>query len=287
MKSIRLRSPAKINLFLRVLGKRTDGYHEIETLFQEIDLADSIILKRCDGPKSIEVFGAPGLETSDNIVFKSLRWLENLCGQCFNIHIELHKAVPVAAGLGGGSSNAAAIILGVKELYDLDWLDIEAIRSMAAAIGADVPFFLHGGTAIGEGVGEKLTPIFLDYVPEEIVLVNPGFPVSTAKIFEELSKTLTGHMRPGILQGLYGESRDARTFLHNDLQPVAERLHPRISEALEAMRMVGIESPLMSGSGPTVFGFLDKYASESQRMSFPEPWKVILTRPAKKGITID
>ncbi|MCX5873158.1 MAG: 4-(cytidine 5'-diphospho)-2-C-methyl-D-erythritol kinase [Deltaproteobacteria bacterium] len=286
MKSIRLRSPAKINLFLRVLGKRTDGYHEIETLFQEIDLADFIILKRTDGPKSIEVFGAPGLETSDNIVFKSLRWLENLCGQCFNIHIELHKEVPVAAGLGGGSSNAAAVILGVKELFDLDWLDIDAIRSMTAAIGADVPFFLHGGSAIGEGVGEKLTRIFLDE-PEEIVLVNPGFPVSTAKIFGEISKTLTGQMRPGILQGLYGESRDARTFLHNDLQPVAERLHPGISEALEALRMVGIVNPLMSGSGPTVFGFLDKDTSEFQRMSFPEPWKVIVTRPAKKGITID
>jgi len=178
------------------------------------------------------------------------------------------------------------VILGVKKLFDLDWLDLNSIMPLTAAIGADVPFFFHGGAAMGEGVGEKLKRVFIE-APDKIILVNPGFPVSTAGIFREISKTLTEERRPGILQGLYGESRDARSFLHNDLQKVAERLHPMISETLDALRRVGIEKPLMSGSGPTVFGFLDEEIPEPQFMTFPKSWKVIVTRPVKKGITID
>jgi 4-diphosphocytidyl-2-C-methyl-D-erythritol kinase len=286
MKSLRLRSPAKINLFLRVLGKRPDGYHEIETVFQEIDLADEIILRQSGGGKSLKVEGAPEIETDSNLVFKALKWLEGLSCQSFDVDIELRKNIPLAAGLGGGSSNAAALILGMKRLFDLEWLDIEAIMPVAATVGADVPFFFFGGSAIGEGIGERLTRIFLDQ-PPKILLVNPGFPVSTAGIFKEISKTLTGAMRPGILHGLYGEGRDARNFLHNDLQTVAERLHPGISDVLEAIRGVGIDKPVMSGSGPTVFGFIENDIEESRLGRFPKPWKVIIARPEKKGITID
>jgi len=286
MKSLRIISPAKINLFLRVLGKRPDGYHDIETLFQEIDLADEIILRQTRGGKSLKVHGAPEIQTDENIVFRALKWLESLSCQRFDVEIELRKNIPIAAGLGGGSSNAAAVILGVKKLFDLDWLDLNSIMPLTAAIGADVPFFFHGGAAMGEGVGEKLKRVFIE-APDKIILVNPGFPVSTAGIFREISKTLTEERRPGILQGLYGESRDARSFLHNDLQKVAECLHPMISETLDALRRVGIEKPLMSGSGPTVFGFLDEEIPESQFMTFPKSWKVIVTRPVKKGITID
>ncbi len=286
MKTIRLRSPSKINLFLRVLGKRPDGYHEIETLFQEIDLADEIVITRKDAVTSLRVIGAPELETDDNIIFKALKWLETLSGRRFDVEIELRKKIPVAAGLGGGSSNAAATILGIRSLFDLDWLDLDAIIPLTAAIGADVPFFFNGGAAIGEGVGEKLTSVFIEQ-PDDILLVNPGFPVSTARIFGEVSKTLTGEMRAGILQRLYGESHDARSFLYNDLQTIAERLHPSISSVMDALRGVGIENPLMSGSGPTVFGFFDRKTRCSQFSNFPKTWKVILTRPSKMGVSID
>ena len=286
MNSIKLRSPAKINLFLRVLGRRPDGYHEIETLFQEIELADEMILRETRGKTTLKVFGAPELETGDNIIFKALEWIESLCGRSFNLEINLHKKIPVAAGLGGGSSNAAALISGVKKLFDLEWLDLDALSPLTASIGADVPFFFHGGSAIGQGIGEKLTRVFLEG-PDEIILVNPGFAVSTAKIFGEISKSLTGKMRKGILSGLYGESRDARSLLHNDLQPVAERLHPGISLALTALRRAGIEKPLMSGSGPTVFGFSDDNTFDPQSLMLSKFWKVWKTRPGKKGITVD
>lgn len=286
MHSIRLRSPAKINLFLRVLGRRSDGYHEIETLFQEIDLADEIILKQTRGKTTLNVFGAPELEITGNIIFKALKWIESLCGCSFRLEIDLHKNIPLAAGLGGGSSNAAAIIFGVKKLFELEWLDIDAISPLTASIGADVPFFLHGGSAIGEGIGERLTRVFLE-MPEEMFLVNPGFPVSTLEIFSEVSKTLTGNMKEGILKRLYAENRDARNFLHNDLQPVAKRLHPGISNVLSALRRAGIEKPLMSGSGPTVFGFSTDKTHNLQSLMAATAWKVWKTRPSGKGITVD
>jgi 4-diphosphocytidyl-2-C-methyl-D-erythritol kinase len=286
MNSIKLRSPAKINLFLRVLGRRSDGYHEIETLFQEIELADEIILRETSGKTKLKVFGAPELESGDNIIFKALKWIESFSGRKFNLEIDLYKKIPVAAGLGGGSSNAAAFIVGVKKLFDLHWLDLDVVAPLTASIGADVPFFLYGGSAIGEGIGEKLTRVCLE-LPDEVILVNPGFPVSTAKIFGEIPKTLTGEMRKGILTRLYGESTDARSFLHNDLQPVAERLHPGISEALTALRRAGIKEPLMSGSGPTVFGFSDGGTFDPQSLMVSRPCKVWKTRPVKKGITVD
>ncbi|MFH0957139.1 MAG: 4-(cytidine 5'-diphospho)-2-C-methyl-D-erythritol kinase [Pseudomonadota bacterium] len=286
MKSVRLRSPAKINIFLRVLGRRPDGYHEIETLFQEIELADEIILKKTKGRTTLKVFGSPELETGDNIIFKALDWIESMCGRRFNLEILLHKNIPVAAGLGGGSSNAAALICGVKKLFDLEWLDTDCLSPSAFSIGADVPFFLHGGSAIGEGIGEKLTLVSLEG-PEQVILINPGFPVSTAMIYCEISKTLTEKMRKGILKRLYGESRDSRRFLHNDLQPVAERLHPDISEALTALRLAGIEAPLMSGSGPTVFGFCEDDTFDPKSLMLSKPWSVWKTRLAKKGIIVD
>jgi len=245
-----------------------------------------MILRETRGKTSLKVFGAPELESGENIIFKSLRWIESLSGRSFNLEIDLHKKIPVAAGLGGGSSNAATFILGVKKLFDLDWLDLDALSPLTASIGADVPFFFHGGSAIGQGIGEKLTRVFLEE-PDEIILVNPGFAVSTAKIFGEISKSLTGKMRKGILSGLYGESRDARSLLHNDLQPVAERLHPGISLALTALRRAGIEKPLMSGSGPTVFGLSDDNTFDPQSLMLLKFWKVWKTRPGKKGITVD
>ncbi|MGC8660648.1 MAG: 4-(cytidine 5'-diphospho)-2-C-methyl-D-erythritol kinase, partial [Desulfomonilaceae bacterium] len=263
-----------------------DGYHEIETLFQEIDLADEILLKQSNKGTSLRVYGAPEIETEDNIVFKALKWLEKLIGRTFDVQIELHKNVPVAAGLGGGSGNAAAIIIGIKALFDLDWLDLDAIVPLTSTIGADVPFFFQGGTAIGEGLGEKLTPVFIDQ-PGQILLVNPGFPVSTAKIFAQVSKTLTGEMRPGILQGLYGEGSDLRSFLYNELQSIAEREHPSIHKVMDALRNLGVENPLMSGSGPTVFGFIDKKIEDSEFSDFPKSWRVILTKPVKHGVTIN
>ncbi|MGC8604213.1 MAG: 4-(cytidine 5'-diphospho)-2-C-methyl-D-erythritol kinase [Desulfomonilaceae bacterium] len=286
MKSIRLRSPSKINIFLRVLGKRLDGYHEIETLFQQTDFADEVILRRIRGGKSLDVLGAPEIQSEDNIVFRAVKWLESLSCQSFDVKIELHKNIPIASGLGGGSSNAAATIVGIKELFDLDWLDLDAISPLTAVLGADVPFFFHGGSAIGEGIGENLTQVCVEK-PDNILLVNPGFPVSTAKVFEKISKTLTGKMKPGILRGLFGESRDVRDFLHNDLQTIAERMYPPISSALNVLRGIGIEKPLMSGSGPTIFGLLDEAPLKSQLQAFPKSWKVIVTRPAKRGITIN
>ncbi|MEJ2717546.1 MAG: 4-(cytidine 5'-diphospho)-2-C-methyl-D-erythritol kinase, partial [Deltaproteobacteria bacterium] len=174
MKSLRVRTPAKINLYLRILGSRPDGYHDLETLFQAIDLHDQLIISETAGGSRLEVPGHPALENNDNLIMRALRWIERRSGRRVSVNVQLQKRIPVSAGLGGGSSDAAATILGIQALYDLELGTDDLIRD-AGELGADVPFFLVGGSAIGEGIGEQLTRVSipLDY---GLVLVHPGFP---------------------------------------------------------------------------------------------------------------
>jgi 4-diphosphocytidyl-2-C-methyl-D-erythritol kinase len=254
MKTVFVHAPAKINLFLRVLGLRPDGYHEIETLFQAVDLFDEISLRETIGTKSIRVPGHPDLETDTNIVMRAISWVEKRTNKMLSVAISLNKKIPVAAGLGGGSSDAAAALLGIRDLFDLD-LTEDDLWVAARSLGADVPFFLKGGTCVGEGIGEKLTPVDLghDYVA---VLANPGYPVSTAEVFRRYSQGLTGHFREGRLSVLLAARPDLEDLLDNDLQPVCEAMHPEIVTIRRIMEAHGARKALMSGSGPTVFGII-------------------------------
>lgn len=285
MRSIRITAPAKINLCLRVLGRRPDGYHILETLFQEIDLSDELILRETSGETSLAVPGHPDLATPDNLVMKAFRWLENTSGRRFSLSITVNKRIPVAAGLGGGSSNAAAVLKGMVSLYRLG-LEEDDLARAALSLGADVPFFLIGGTAVGEGIGEHVTPVNIpsDY---ELLLVNPGFRVSTATVFQEYSRTLTGRTREGRLWRELRETRQIRDLLHNDLQSAAERLCPEIREMLGELARTGFAHRSMSGSGPTVFGLAQRNHIEKMQIGPMEKWTKIVARPSNRGIVID
>ncbi len=281
MERVRIKTPAKINLFLRVLERRPDGYHNIETLFQAVDLEDELIIERSAGPSVLIVPGYPNLENEENLVIKAVRWVEREIKCDLSVRIQLKKNIPIAAGLGGGSTDAAATLLGLCSLFDLDLTD-EALYQVARYLGADVPFFLKGGSAVGEGVGDVLTPVDLP-VDYRILLVNPGFSVSTAAVYKEFSVTLTGRVRDGKLWTLIREHQGLEELLYNDLQAVAERLHPEISEVRIFLERHGLKRTLMSGSGPTVFalGASDQLIGIAGVL--PNRWRAWVVNPINHG----
>jgi 4-diphosphocytidyl-2-C-methyl-D-erythritol kinase len=286
-KSLRVRTPAKVNLYLGIVGRRPDGYHEIETVFQAIDLTDELIIKESDGDARLQVPGYPELDGEGNLVMKALRRLEALSGERLQATITLNKSIPAAAGLGGGSSDAAAALIGLRELFGLR-LGNEDLARKALSLGADVPFFLQGGCAIGEGVGERLTPTCLlaDY---EILLINPGFAVPTASIYGHFDGCLTENAPQGRLNQVLRETRDPRGFLHNDLQSVSEKLYPEILEVRQTIIACGLSDSLMSGSGPTVFAISDCVgpARDELQERVRSTWAVFSARPVSHGVLID
>lgn len=286
MSSLRLRTPAKINIFLSVLSKRADNYHELETLFQAVELYDEIIIRKKKGKSRLVVEDYPELQNENNLILRAIRWLEQECQLRLEVDINLRKRIPVAAGLGGGSSDAAATLVGIKKLFELDHLTDSDIKRGALSLGADVPFFLLGGSAIGHGIGEILTPVDInkDYA---VMLVNPGYAVSTAQIFAAFSKTLTASPKKGTLQGLLDQGVELSQLLFNDLQPVAEMIYPGIRSIRETFVDAGVTEVLMSGSGPTVFAMGEPSRLESIGGLFGHHYKIILTRPRSTGILID
>jgi len=287
VRSLRVRTPAKINLFLRVLGLRADGYHDIETLFQAIDLYDEIIVRETNADPRIEVQGHPELETEENLAMRAVRWMERETGERFSVTLSLTKRIPVAAGLGGGSSDAAATLKALTLLYNPKF-DEEALHRGAVELGADVAFFLEGGTAMGEGLGEQLTPVMLS-VDYGLVLVNPGFAVSTGRVYREFASTLTTPRREGTLWHVLRECRDPRELLENDLQRIAEKSHPEIREVRRAVEQAGARPTLMSGSGPTVFGIAEPDTEHLRRIKgrLPDRWLVLMSRPIETGSIVD
>jgi 4-diphosphocytidyl-2-C-methyl-D-erythritol kinase len=253
MQAIRALAPAKVNLHLRVLRKRPDGYHELETLFQGISLYDELRVRKSSKTKLV-VPEFPELEQG-NLILSAQHWLEAHTGERLPAEFVLDKKIPIAGGLGGGSSDAAATLIALNELFDLR-LDHQTLHTAAKALGADVAFFLLGGAAIGEGAGEILTPVVLK--AGELLLVNPGIQVSTGLVFKEFSRDLTRPETGARLSRLIDESGSIEDLLRNDLQPTAERLYPAITELIASIKRAGLDKPLMSGSGPTVFALLDE-----------------------------
>lgn len=284
MSSLRIRTPAKINLFLRVVRRRDDGYHELETIFQTVDLWDELIVRKTSASRSLEVPGRPDLEGPDNLVMRALRVLEAEVQSPLPVKMLLRKNIPTAGGLGGGSSDAAAALTAIKTLFNLK-LDAEAMNRIALSLGADVPFFLVGGSAVGEGVGERLTPIDLP-VDYDLVLVNPGFPVSTARIFGEFSRTLTPRREEDTVWGLLREQKGIEALMRNDLQAVTERLHPEVGEMRRSLERLGAKKALMTGSGPTVFAIGSRDRLDGIRRSLPAQWQSFGVRPLREGMVI-
>jgi 4-diphosphocytidyl-2-C-methyl-D-erythritol kinase len=255
---IRRKSYAKINLFLKVLGKRDDGYHDILTLMQRISLSDEMKFSEKGDRIVVKCPGSDLPEDEGNIIFKAAEALFSYTHQRKGVEITVAKGIPIAAGLGGGSSNAATTLITLNEMMGFN-LRREELMEIGGKLGADVPFFILGKTAWASGIGDKL--MAADRMPKMwYVLINPGFEVSTKEVYGNLKLGLTNDT----IKYNMPRSKPVSQIvddLANDLEGVSSRLYPSIPQIKERLRAHGALGSLMSGSGPTVFGIFESKIS--------------------------
>jgi 4-diphosphocytidyl-2-C-methyl-D-erythritol kinase len=260
VKKLQIEAPAKVNYRLDVLGKRADGYHDLRMVMQRVDLCDELEISLSDNPGIRVVCGSAGVpDGPGNIAWRAADALVKLSGREVGIDISIKKRIPVAAGLGGGSSDAASVLMGVNELLELGLSD-QRLMEIGVKLGADVPFFIFKKPALAEGIGDQLTA--LDQVPALwVVLVNPGIHVSTAWVYQNLQ--LTSKPPVAIIPRSYSSLEEVCELLSNDLEPVTCARFPLLSELKELLIAAGAGGSLMSGSGSTVFGlFADEAAAK-------------------------
>ncbi|MBI4637753.1 MAG: 4-(cytidine 5'-diphospho)-2-C-methyl-D-erythritol kinase [Candidatus Rokubacteria bacterium] len=243
---------AKVNLALEILGKRVDGYHEITTVLQAVDLADRLVLEDAD---VLELrASAPGVPTDgSNLALRAARALGEASGVARGVRITLDKRIPVAAGLGGGSADAAAVLVGLSRLWGLRW-PVARLADLAVSLGMDVPFFFRGGAALATGRGERLEPLRGPALA--LVLVNPRLPASTAEAYGRVTAEM--YSDGGRTRALCAALRSRRPLrvaaaVWNALEPALEPGYP-ITRMKAALLAQGALGAAMSGSGPTVFG---------------------------------
>lgn len=254
MKSIQLQAPAKVNFRLDVLRRRPDGYHDLRMIMQRIDLSDEVQIVLRESPGIRVTCGRAGVpDGPGNIAWRAAEALLSFSGQQVGVDINISKKIPVAAGLGGGSSDCASVLIGLNELLGLN-LDKTKLMEIGVKLGADVPFFVYRQNALAEGIGEKLSPVTL---PPDIwlVLVNPNLHVSTAWVYQNLR--LTSPREEITLPSFYGSVAEVCAVLANDLETVTTERFPVIGTIKESLSRAGACGTLMSGSGPTVFGIFD------------------------------
>jgi 4-diphosphocytidyl-2-C-methyl-D-erythritol kinase len=261
-------APAKLNLFLHVTGRRADGYHELETVFQLIDLADELrIAVRRDGVIT-RTGGPAGVPAEQDLVVRAARLLRaRAADPDLGAEIDVLKRIPVGGGLGGGSSDAATVLVALNDLWGLHW-GRERLAALGLELGADVPVFVHGENAVARGVGERLEPVALPW--QAFVVVVPGISVSTAEAFQapELTRNSEAITIPGsplpIEAGVPLPGR-------NDLEPVVVARHPAVRAALEWLGARG--AARMTGSGASVFaGFADRPRAAAALAGLPAGW---------------
>lgn len=269
-RAVNVLAPAKVNLFLHVTGRRADGYHELFTLMCCVGLYDTLafdfeqpgITVVCDNPQVPD--GHANLAHRAAVCFFDA--LRRKCGRTTGgVNIEIAKKIPVAAGLGGGSSNAAAVLSTLNLRYQ-SLFSVDELMGMGLKIGADVPFLIYRRPAIATGVGERLRPV-AGLARRRLVLVSPGYPVSTAGIFKKLNLALTKEQKKSKDSPLNVQQLDINRYLHNDLESVTQAMCPGIGAIKARLLHHGATGSLMTGSGPTVFGLFqnDQTAKKAYR----------------------
>jgi len=268
-------APAKINLGLEVRGRRDDGYHEIVTIFQALEFGDTVHLT--PAPTIQGTSAVDGLDASSDLAFRAAYELRGRIGGTSGVHIKIDKRIPVAAGLAGGSTDAAAVLLGLSRLWATD---PDSVAETARALGADVSFFLRPGTALGLARGDDLQPIS-PAPPRWVLLARPDAEIAARDAYTELRPAEWSGGNATLQQ--VDEIRDGDfmpRLLINDLQPAAIRLVPEVAEVLRALESAGAEPALLAGSGPTCFGLFPTSAAartaESQLK--PHGWWTRTTR---------
>jgi 4-diphosphocytidyl-2-C-methyl-D-erythritol kinase len=259
-------APAKLNLMLRVLGRRPDGYHRLQTVFQFIDRCDRIRIRTRPDGRITRGRGAVSVAAEDDLVVRAARLLQRATACRLGADIDVDKLLPMGGGLGGGSSDAATTLVALNRLWGLE-LDEDALAALGLELGADVPVFVRGRAGWAEGVGEHLTPVVL---PEPwFIVLRPPCHISTAAVFGD--PDLTRDSSPLTISGfLEGDAR-------NDCLPVVARRFPIVNEALDWLSRRG--AARLTGTGSCVFAaFAERSAAESVRAEAPPQWSAFVAR---------
>lgn len=260
MDSIKLEAYGKINLSLDIVGKRDDGYHNVQMIMQTIRLSDDVIITKNNSGRITTSSNLPYVPNNEtNLSYKSARLFCDRFGITDGLHIKMHKNIPVGGGLGGGSADAAAVLQGLNQMYETH-LSLGELSKMAVTLGADVPFCLRRGTYLAEGIGEELS--HLPPFPEtHLVLVKPPFGVSTKWVYQTLKwQEIKEH--PNTLELIRAlQNRDPHAFaphMKNVLEEVVFPRYQAIQKLKRSMKAHGAYASMMSGSGATVFGLFDQ-----------------------------
>ena len=255
MDSYQMKAYAKINLALDVVGRRENGYHNVRMIMQTIGIYDEIRFSKCKEGIHLMIEGGNVPADEDNLVYKAAKIMKDAYHIPSGIDIYLKKTIPAAAGMAGGSSDAAATFKGINRLFDLD-ASLEDLMHLGVRVGADVPYCILGGTALAEGIGEKLTS--LNPAPECFVMVaKPDIAVSTKDVYEQFdAEQVDEHPDvDGMVEAIWEESlQGVLDRMGNVLESVTARQYPVIDKLKERMKELGALNSMMSGSGPTVFG---------------------------------
>jgi 4-diphosphocytidyl-2-C-methyl-D-erythritol kinase len=259
-------APGKLNLFLHITGRRADGYHLLQSVFMLVDWCDTLHFElRTDGRISRE---DSGIELpQDDLVVRAARALQQVGACTMGVHVRLEKRIPVQAGMGGGSSDAASTLLDLNRLWNLR-LPLAALEKIGLGLGSDVPFFLRGRNAWVEGIGEQIQPI--DIPAARFAVVKPAEGLDTSLIFRD--PALKRDSAPAIISGFAANHEGSYPFGfgHNDLQPVAQRLCPAVNQALKWLEDQGLQAR-MTGSGSAVFAQMPQ---DMALLPAPSGWQV-------------
>ncbi len=289
MVRVRLQAFAKVNYALEVRGLRPDGYHEISTVMQSISLTDEVEIERAERRFElvVEPEGAEIGPPEENTIYKAWTWLGERVGEAVPIRVRLSKKIPAGAGLGGGSADAAATLVGLNELFGLGLSDTE-LRDVGLRVGADVPFCVAGGTALGEGIGEVLSSL-LAPPPHRLVVAKPAAGAETARIYGAYDKRpVDGNLSVApVVEALRAGDLDALArSLGNDFAPVTEDLVPEVRALEKALLRAGASGAAMSGTGTAVFGI---FASEAEARAAADGLRaafVAVCEPAPRGVEV-
>ena len=284
MKSLTVKAPAKVNTVLKVVGTRDNGFHDLEMIMVPLTLSDEITLTAI--PEGIELTldgaGDDGMLGDDNLACRAAKEMFSEAGINSGVRIELKKRIPVAAGLGGGSSDAAAVLRGMNALLELNWPP-ERLAEIGGRLGSDVPFFCYEGSALVEGVGDRVKT--LESFPNtSFILVNPGFAVSTPWVYKKWDKIAGSSKIKGLTVEKTGDRVPPASIdehgrplfqtvgavvdsLHNDLELVTIPEYPEIGKIKKTLMVLGAAGTLMSGSGPTVFGIFENRTTRDEALS--------------------
>jgi 4-diphosphocytidyl-2-C-methyl-D-erythritol kinase len=280
--SLSLLAPAKLNLFLHIIGRREDGYHLLQSAFQLIDWCDSITLQAVNSNRITRSNPVAGIAEADDLVVRAAQLLQRESGTNHGVEIQLDKTLPVGAGLGGGSSDAATTLIGLNALWDLK-LSRAQLMKIGLQLGADVPFFIHGSNAFAEGIGELIQPITLP--EQQFIVIFPNRPIATKDIFAH--PELTRDHAPITINGFLASKLPDLAY-SNDCQAVAMRMYPEVKHALDWItKALPSAQPQMSGSGSSVFAAIPHGADATklaeQMQNLPREWMGRIVRGVNKN----